>query len=462
MESGESHETTDIIRAVERCRMFDTGDCVLAAVSGGPDSVAMLHALHTRSCELGISLHVAHFNHGLRGEESSIDEEFVRNLAQAFGLPVTVGRADVAAMRKELRVGEEEAARIARHRFLRETAASLRANRIAIAHTADDRAETVLLNILRGCGIEGLGAMRPVDGIIVRPLIETRRSEIETYLAAHALHYRVDKTNLDIAYARNRVRHELIPYLEREFNADVKAALVRIAEIASAQSDLMEDLTQSCIHALTQRDGLDAALFADLPAALQLQTVRSEVARLKGNSTDVTFEQVRRIVDAVKDRKEFTYTLPSGRIYASHKGRILRFYARPEAIGAKPFCYELRVPGETDVPEIRLRLRSSVAGKPTVRKLSASEALIDAQAVVGRLHVRSVRPGDRIVPLGMTGTKKLQDVFVDKKVPKRDRARAAIVADDEKVLWVVGIVSSENGKVCQSTKKAVHVIAERY
>lgn len=462
MESGEPHDPTDIIRAVGRWRMFDAGDCVLVAVSGGADSVALMHVLHTHSRELGISLHVAHLNHGLRGEESDIDEEFVRDLAQALGLPITVGRADVPAMRKELRLGEEEAARVARHRFLRETAQALRADKIAIAHTADDRAETILLNILRGCGIDGLGAMRPVDGVIVRPLIETSRTQIEAYLAEHGLRYRLDRTNLDTTYARNRVRHELIPLLEREFNADVKGALVRVGKIAAAQADLMKDLTQSCIHALAQREGLDAGLFADLPLALQLETVRSEVARLKGDPTDVTFEQVQRIVDALKCRKEFTYTLPSGRMYASHKGGILRFFRRPETVHIQPFCYELQVPGETHVPEVRLRLRSSVVDKPNMRKLPAGEALIDAEAVVGKLRVRSVRPGDRIAPLGTIGTKKLQDVFVDKKLPRQDRARAAVVADDEKVLWVVGVVSSETGKVTESTKKAIYVIAESY
>lgn len=451
----------DIISASKRYRMFDPGDRVLVAVSGGPDSVAMLHAVHTRSSEFGISLHVAHLNHGIRGEQSNLDEAFVRNLAHEFGLPITVGRVDVPAMRTELRLGEEEAARIARHRFLRETAESVGANRIAIAHTADDRAETILLNILRGCGVDGLGAMRPVDGMIVRPLIETSRSEVEQYIAEHALPYRIDETNLDTAYARNRVRHELIPFLEREFNPEVKAALVRLGEIAASQNDLLENLAESSLQTLVHRNGLDAGLFANLPRALQFQIVRSEVMRLKGDLADVTFEQIERVADAVRSGDEFTFTLPSGRIYASRKAGILRFYRQEEPAHATPFSHALEIPGTTLLPEVGLSLECSVTDKPTARKLSPEEAMIDAESITGTLHVRSIKRGDRIVPLGMTGTKKLQDVFVDKKTPKSGRALAAVVADDEKVLWVVGVVSSEIGKVTETTRKAIHLTAVR-
>jgi len=446
----------DIIRAAVEYPMFATGDLVLAAISGGPDSVAMLHALHMRSCELGISLHVAHLNHGIRGEQSNLDEEFVCNLAHQFGLPVTIGRVDVPALRGELRIGEEEAARIARQRFLRETAESVCASKIAIAHTADDRAETVLLNILRGCGIDGLGAMRAIDGSIVRPLIDTYRAEVESYIAEHALPYRIDETNVDTTYARNRVRHELIPLLERAFNTQVKSALVRLAEVAAAQSDLVDALAESARGEVTYRDGLDADLFCRLPEAVQLQIIRSEIMRLKGDLTDVTFEQADRLVEAVRAPDDFTFTLPSGHVYASRKGKLLRFYRREDSPRPPAFDCALNVPGTTHLPEIGLTLHCSIVGKPIAPKLSADEALIDADCIVGTLHVRSARPGDRIAPLGMTGTKKLQDVFVDRKIPRRERARAAVVADDEKVLWVVGVVSSESGKVTASTKRAIY------
>jgi tRNA(Ile)-lysidine synthase len=448
----------DILSAV-RHKMLISGDGVLVAVSGGPDSVAMLHALHARSADLAISLHVAHLNHGIRGDQSNLDEAFVCNLAHESRLPITVGHVDVPAMRAEQHIGEEEAARIARHRFLRGTAESVGANKIAIAHTADDRAETILLNILRGCGVDGLGAMRPVDGMIVRPLIETSRREVEQYIAEHALPYRIDETNADITYARNRVRHKVIPLLEREFNPEVKSALVRLGEIAASQSDLVEELAESSLQTLVHGEGLDAGLFANLPRALQFQIARSEVMRLKGDLADVTFEQIERIVDAVCSGEEFTFTLPSGRVYASRKAGILRFYRAEETARVTPFDHALSVPGTTLLPEVGLRLECSVTDKPTVRKLAPEEATIDAESIVGTLHVRNIKRGDRIVPLGMTGTKKLQDVFVDKKIPRGERARAAVICDGEKILWVVGVVSSELGKVLPTSRAALHLIA---
>lgn len=445
----------DILRNIVKRCIFIRGELILAAVSGGPDSVAMLHALHTHSSELGISLHVAHINHEIRGEQSNLDEEFVRKLAQMLRLPITIGHANVPAMCAELHVGVEEAARIARHAFLRKTAESICANKIAIAHTADDRAETILLNILRGCGIDGLGAMQPIDGLIARPLIETYRCDIDAYISKHALPYRIDETNLDTTFARNRVRHELIPSLEREFNPAIKSALNRLGEIAASQSNLMRSLSESALHEIARLDGLDGSLFANLPEAIQFQIVRREIEKLKGDLSDVTFEQIRSIVASVTQGNEFTFTLPTGRIYASYKGGILRFFCQNEPDQASSFEQALKIPGKAYIPEIGLTLNCAIIDNPTMQKLSIDEAMIDTSSVVGTLRVRNMKPGDHIVPLGMTGKKKLQDVFVDKKIPRQKRAKVAVVADDEKILWVVGIVSSETGKITKATKKAI-------
>jgi len=450
----------DIITAAKRHAMFSPGDKVLVAVSGGPDSVAMLHALHTHSTELGITLHVAHLNHSIRGEQSNLDEVFVRNLAHSLKLPITVGKVDVPALRVEMRLGEEEAGRVARLKLFQDTTTELDTNKIAVGHTADDRAESVLLNIIRGCGVDGLGSIRPVSTNIVRPLIEATRSDIERYIAEHALPYRIDESNADVTYARNRVRHELIPMLEREFNPEVRNALVRLAEIASAQSDFMEGLTESALHEVAYGSGLDAGLFLRLPEAVQAQTIRNEILRLKGDLKDVTFEQVESVIEALRSETDFTITLPSGEIYASRKGNVFRIRRREKLPAIQPFDHALQVPGAVSVPAIGVTFHCYLVENPVARRLPDDEAMIDADSVIGALRVRNVRPGDRIVPLGMLGSKKLQDVFVDKKLPRRTRARAAVVVDDEKALWVVGVVASDLGKVTETTKKAIHLSAE--
>lgn len=450
-----------IITAAKRHNMFSPGDKVLVAVSGGPDSIAMLHALHTCSAELGITLHAAHLNHGIRGEESNLDQAFVYNLANSLKLPITVGNADVPALRLEMRVGEEEAARIARLKFFLDTATELDMNKVAIGHTADDRAESVLLNVIRGCGVDGLGSIRPVNGNIVRPLIEATRADIERYIAENALPYRIDESNADITYARNRVRHELIPMLEREFNPEVRNALVRLAGIASAQSDFIEGLAESALHEVAYGKGLDAGLFLSLPEAIQFQAIRSEILRLKGDLHDVTFEQVERVIEALHSENDFTITLPSGEVFATRRRNSLCVWRREPPPAVEPFNCPLLIPGVTHIPTVGMTLKCDVIENPIPGRLPADEAIIDADCVVGTLRVRSARPGDRIVPLGMAGSKKLQDVFVDKKVPKRERARAAVVVDDEKALWVAGVVASDLGKVTETTTKAIRMSAGR-
>ena len=451
----------DILTGVRRFNMFIAGDTVLVAVSGGPDSVALLHALHTASSELGISLHIAHFNHGIRGEQSNSDEGFVRDLAQAFTLPITVGKADVPALRAELKVGTEEAARIARLEFLRETATKVGANKIALGHTADDRAESVLLNIIRGCGIDGLGSIRPVSGSTVRPLIETTRAQIEAYIAENALPYRIDESNTDTTYTRNRVRHELIPLLEHEYNPEIRSALVRLAQIATSQCQLMDDLATSATSDCRRGDGLDAHKLVTLADALLHQVIRSEIERVKGDLRDVTFEQVQGVADALRAGSDFTITLPTGQLDAMRRGDAFRVQRRTEIRSVEPFELNLQMPGVTEIAATGLRIEAQLVRHPKPTRLPANEALIDIDAVVGKLRVRSVSPGDRITPFGMLGCKKLQDLFVDKKISKAERARAAVVCDDEKILWVVGVTASELGKVTEQTREAIRLWAAR-
>lgn len=448
-----------LLSAIKRHRMFEPGDKILVAVSGGPDSVAMLHALHAHSSELGISLHIAHLNHQIRGGQSNLDEDFTRNLAHSLKIPVTTRSVDVPALRSEMKMGVEEAARVVRHKFLQQTAAELGANKIAIGHTADDRAESVLLNIIRGCGVDGLGSIRPVSGNIVRPLIDTTRREVEAYIAEHALPYRVDESNEDTTYSRNQIRHELLPWLEREFNPEIKRALVRLAEIASAQSELIEDMAESARLEVGCAHTLDAIGFLRLPEALHYEVLRSEIRRAKGDLLDITFDQTQGIIDAMRAGGDFTITLPPGDIYATRKGDALSVWRQEEIEETEPFDLTLQVPGVTAVPAVGIAVECSLLEHPVASALPKEEAMIDADTVVGSLRLRSAQPGDRIVPLGMSGSKKLQDVFVDKKIPKRDRARAAVVCDDEKILWVVGIVTSELARVTDSTRKAIHLTA---
>lgn len=450
----------DIISAATKHKMFQPADKVLAAVSGGPDSVAMLHALHIHSKDLGITLHVAHLNHGIRGEQSNLDEDFVRKLAHGLGLDITVERVNIPKLRIEMKMGEEETARIIRYKFLQETATHIGAAKIAVGHNADDRAESVLFNLIRGSGIDGLSSIRPIRGNIVRPLIDSYRSDIEAYIKENALPYRVDESNMDISYARNRIRHELIPLLESSYNPKIKNALVRLASIVADQSDFIAKSAVEAMDRVSQQGHFNPEMFLELPAALQFQIIRLEIQKLKGDLKDVAFEQTERVIDALKSGEDFTITLPSGRIYAERRGQYFQIRGSKEQVQVEAFDYVLQIPGITTIEQIGLVISTEKHDGAITRKTASNEALIDADTIVGALRVRNILPGDRIIPFGMQGSKKLQDIFVDKKIPKPGRAKAAVVVDDEKILWVVGTVSSETCRVTDRTRQTIRIIAE--
>ena len=445
----------DILSAVKHHHMFDPGDRVLVAVSGGPDSIALLHNLHTRSSEFGITLHIAHLNHGIRGEAADLDEQFVREFAESLGLDCTVKRVDVPALKSELKAGEEETARIVRYEFLQETANDIGADKIAVGHNADDRAESVLFNIIRGAGIDGLGSIRPVRGNIVRPLIHTTRREIETYISENALPFRVDESNMDIAYSRNRIRHEMLPMLESDYNSEIRAALVRLADIASDISDFMNQSSAKSLAGLLYKDAWDAGLFSELPTALQRQILRSRIEELKGDLKDVSLEQIDRVIEALRTGEDFKITLPTGRIFAVRQKESFTIAKSEPLEKIMPFDRPLNVPGVTQIPETGCSIEASIVENPLPRKLGLHEAVIDTAKIKGMLRVRDLQPGDRITPFGMHESKKLQDVFVDKKVRRTERAKAMIVTDGEKVIWVAGVVSSEETRITNDTKQAI-------
>lgn len=449
----------DILAAAGRYRMFEPGDLVIVAVSGGSDSVVMLHALCARASELGIALHVAHLNHQIRGEESNIDQDFVLKLAHQFGLPATSESVDVPALQRAMQISLEEAARYARYRFLQETYTKLGAQKIAVAHNANDRAESVLLNIIRGSGSVGLGSIRPVRENIVRPLIDTPKSAILDYIEENGLPFRIDESNLDTSYTRNRIRHELIPLLENNYNPRVIEALVRLADISESESDLLDIIQEHYFRGVKLKDSLDARLMLDLPTGALRRVIRAEIERCKGDLLDIGLEQVDRVIGALVSGSDFTITLPSGDIYAVRKGGEFSVRHGETAPETCEFNYALNIPGDTLVTESGLSINAALVDSPVASKLPKNEILIDPSAIVGNLRVRNIRHGDRMIPFGMRDQKKLQDIFVDKKISKRDRARAAVVVDDEKIIWVVGITASESARIAGESRNAIRLTA---
>jgi len=455
--------------AIERDALIPPGSRVVAAVSGGSDSVALARLLHLVSGDCRFTLAgVAHLNHGLRGDESDADEAFCRELASGLGVAIEVGRRDVVQLARDEHVSIEVAARRARYGFFADAAQRLQVDRIATGHTRDDQAETFLLRVLRGAGATGLAGIRPRRGPVVRPLLDLRRDDLLAFLASLGQAFRTDSSNRDLRIPRNWVRHRLVPLLAEHLNADIVEVLAREATVLRDEAILLDRLANEAAArletALPERKiRLDAGALAELPLALARRVVRQALARTE----DAHFhgfdhvEQVLALASPVGDRS--AADLPGVRVERIGAGVVL--YKRGPRFGqpAPGFRYELPVPGRVTVPECGCRIEAKTR-KPSANQAAAITALgvdpdtavIDAAAAAGGLAVRSRRPGDSIRPLGLTGRKKLQDVLVDRKVPRQQRDQLPLVVDaDDRILWIGGHVVAEDACVTASTRSVV-------
>lgn len=448
-----------LVRTVRSRGLFEPGHHILAAVSGGPDSVALLSLLHHLAPFWRLTLTVAHINYGLRGEESEGDEQFVVDLCRRLDVPLVTRRADVRTGDRSGSV--QAAAREVRYRALREIAGKVHADRIALGHTADDQAETVLLWLLRGAGLTGLAGMPAVrDGVIVRPLYDCTRSEVLTYLTQAGREFREDSTNGRPIYARNRIRHEVLPVITRVAPGAV-AALCRSAELCREDDRFLDaHLALLCEGSLRREpDGswvVAREFVRQLPLALQRRVIRELFRRgdLSGRAPSV------RVVDealhavmacghrqSVRTSARFQVTeqvvrcLPSGHMVG---GTADRWAPMPLPVPSR-----IRWPGTGQTIAVE-RLSLNGQSRPTSGPL---RVLVDAGRVSQPLVVRSWQAGDRFQPLGMKSrSKKLQDYFVDLKVPMTARRRIPVVASPEGIVWIVGYRQDERWAATAETR----------
>jgi tRNA(Ile)-lysidine synthase len=455
--------------AIERDALMPPGSRVVAAVSGGSDSVALLLLLLDVAGGCGFTVAgLAHVNHGLRGAASDRDEAFCRALAARLGVAFEARRRDVARLAADGRVSIEVAARHARYECLAEMAATLEADTIATGHTRDDQAETFLLRLLRGAGASGLSGIRPRRGRVVRPLLDIRRNELLAELAGRRQAYRTDSTNRDVRIPRNWVRHRLLPMLARHLNADIVEVLARDAAVLGDEAALLDGLGQEAASRVIERAGdgaisLAAHGLSALGPALARRVVREaldrmEPARFRG------FDHIEQVLAVARaDRSRAAADLPGVRV--ERNGASVVLYKRGVASRPAPSAFrsELAVPGRTTVPEcacvIEVRQKDRAFRELVARQALGGDrdiAIIDAAAAAAGLAVRSRRPGDWIRPLGLRGRTKLQDVLVNRKVPRHERDRVPLVVDArDRILWVAGHVVSQDARVTDRTRSVV-------
>ena len=432
------------------------GATLVVAVSGGTDLTALLHALAALHTKGEIRLVGAHLNHGLRGAEAEADAEYVTALCARLGVLCRSERCDVPAFRLRRHLSAQAAAREVRHMFLRRIAAEVGAASIALGHTRDDRIETVLLNILRGAGIEGLAGMAVVDPPLLRPLLEVSRAETEAYCALHALNPRHDSSNHKIDYRRNRLRAELLPHLTSYYNQRVGDSLLRLSELAAADSDLLNALAQEALPTVTRAGNdaewiLEAAALAQLPMALQRRVVRAAIVRVRGDLRDVGMEATERVLTALAAGQPAAVTLPGGQMAGVEvvvEKETVRIRRPAPVAQAVPWKYVLDVPARLDLPQAALlletRLSRSLQEAAEAAPSERNSLCYAAKEIVLPWTVRSWQAGDRLRPRGLGGAKKLQDLFTDRKICGEDRLRYPVLTDATgRVCAVLGLQADE-------------------
>jgi tRNA(Ile)-lysidine synthase len=451
--------------------LISAGQRVLVAASGGPDSTCLLLTIASLRRSLRITIEAAHFDHGLRARRAAKDEErTVRRLADALGVPLHTGAGDVGAHARAKHLSIEEAARELRYRFLADVAREARYHVVAVGHTLDDQAETVLLHILRGSGLSGLAGMQPwspwpfaVENTprLIRPLLVLSREDTERCCREAGLTPVKDASNRSLQFTRNRLRRELLPRM-RAYNPRVGDALVRLAEAAAADLRALETLAAKAI-ASRPRGGevrLRRRTFAGLPEALQRHAVRLAFERLLGDKRGLGERHVRALIHA-SSRTGSRLDLPRDvRAEVTRDAVVLlRRGATPRPLPTR--AVSLPVPGSarlgpwilTAEPLTR-KPRDLAAGAPDT-------AVLDADVLGASLTVRRRRPGDRFQPLGLAQAKKLQDFLVDAHVPRSERDALPLVLAARGIVWVVGQRPAEWARVSRSTRRFVRLRAQR-
>ena len=447
--------------------MLSPGDRVVVAVSGGPDSVCLLRALRDLTPQYGISLHVAHLDHQFRGEGSAADARFVEALAKDLGVPATIGIRDVPAYCAERGLSAQAGAREVRYAFLREVAESTGADRIAVGHTMNDQAETLLMRLIRGAGMTGLSAIPPVRRSIIRPLISVTRDEVLAYLGKHGQAFRNDPSNLKPLYARNRIRHEVLPVLER-FNPRIVETLASEAAVLRDEDDVIAGALGERLPAVLRQDKeslrIDREAFNAFPPALRRRALRHAVLLVAGKGSDhlssvQTEEALAFMRNALSGR---TMDLPGGLVLSREYDSLVLGPREQE----REFCTALAVPGTTAVPGASLMVECAVRDRPWTPDRDSGEnnlwqAVFDYDKIAVPLYLRSRRRGDRFQPAGMGGSKKLQDYFVDQKVPRGKRLSIPLLATEKHVVWVMGMRADGRFLPDGGTKKALVITVRK-
>lgn len=449
-----------VLGTIKRFGMLAEGDSVLVAVSGGADSVALAHVLHSLAGCLKLSLQIVHVNHLTRGEDSESDARFVKDFAAGLGLPFHLVTVDVPRLAEEEKAGLEESGRQARYQAFLETAQRCGAGRIATGHTRDDQAETVLMRLLRGAGTAGLEAVLPLSGEgVIRPLLEMSRKEVEDYCRVARLSFREDSTNLDSVFLRNKIRLHLLPLLEREYNPALREVLAATALLCGEDERFLNEEARRLFGKAVSRSGetlkIEINSLENMPLALSSRVLREAIREIKGDLDGITRRHMQAVISLLKGGSGRRFCLPGG-LTAVREYSLLKLSRGFSGDVSAPVSLELAIPGSTSLAPWGLVMEASILDTPPATCQGEPDtAFLDLDAVCTPLIVRRRIDGDRFIPFGMSDFKKVKNYLIDEKVPRDEREKIPLLVDREKILWLVGCRLDERVRVSEKTQKVL-------
>lgn len=438
------------------------GDRIVVAVSGGPDSVALLLLMDAYAKTRDCSLIVCHVDHLIR-QNSALDAAFTYQLSHKLGWPCAVISVDALGLAGDTGMSLEQAARNLRHRALGSVARSSQVSLIALGHTLNDRAETILLNIIRGTGPKGLHGMGYRKSKIIRPLLEFTRDDVLELLKAYGQDYRIDETNADLDFDRNMVRLKLMPYIEGQMDVRIDANLNNLAKIMEEEDSFLDELANDIYTRMSRvtEAGVIINRVSLMGERLPMirRVLRLAVGEISGHLMDISFVHIEQIIlNLAKTSGVFTLT---GGITAVFEYDNL-IIGRARDLAPSSFTTKtLKVPGQVTLSELGVKIRASSA-RDLVRPCQAREAYIDADRIGPTLSVRGRRLGDRFVPVGMSGSKKLQDYFIDQKVPLRRRDEIPIVESRDEIVWVAGMRVDSRFAATPDSRRIIRLDIENF